>query len=234
MLKIDPYKDIAYAFTSTTLPWKWNRLLHRRPLLVAEYRTKLKSVWPIKPILRNLTLRICAYLNFPEDTAYAVLFMNTISTLYRNLNKFVGAALEKIVILGGLKIPIFEAGIFGFELKVSTIIMQHKSLQLTQVLSACCSRCLVAVFQQGLFLKPVRLFLQLSLSLMLRPTVSRPICLGIKHPSGAYDQIFFFRSEYGIRLTVTFFIPWDALSDERTGVSFVCAAGPCQRSLSGS
>jgi hypothetical protein len=43
---------------------------------------------------------------------------------------------------------------------------------------------------------------------------------------------FFSRSEYGIRLTVAFFILWDALSDERSGLSFVYAAGPCKRSLS--
>jgi hypothetical protein len=32
--------------------------------------------------------------------------------------------------------------------------------------------------------------LSLSLSLTLQPTVSGPVCLGTKHPSGAYDQIF--------------------------------------------
>jgi hypothetical protein len=67
---------------------------------------------------------------------------------------------------------------------------------------------------------------QLSLSLMFRPTVSRPICLGAKHPSGAYDQIFI----TCVTVTVLFF--WGALSHERSGLSFVYAAGPWQRSLS--
>jgi hypothetical protein len=64
------------------------------------------------------------------------------------------------------------------------------------------------------------------LSLMLRPTVSQPVCLGVKHPSGAYDQIFI------TCVTVTVLFLWGALSDEMLGLSFVCAASPCQHSLS--
>jgi hypothetical protein len=55
---------------------------------------------------------------------------------------------------------------------------------------------------------------------MLRPMVSRPVCLGKKaHIWGLRPDIY-----YSSTVTVLFF--WGALSDERTVLSFVYAVGP--------
>jgi hypothetical protein len=69
-----------------------------------------------------------------------------------------------------------------------------------------------------------RLTLQVNVKVTLRLTVSQSVSLGIEPHLGPMTRYLF--------LTVTFLFPWGALSDERTGLSFVCAAGPCQRSRS--
>jgi hypothetical protein len=75
------------------------------------------------------------------------------------------------------------------------------------------------IFEHWLFLVKVEV--------MLRPTVSGPVCLGIEHPLGAQEQIF-------ISQTVSGLLMWGALLDERTGLSFTTAAGLASAVILGS
>jgi hypothetical protein len=61
---------------------------------------------------------------------------------------------------------------------------------------------------------------QVRVKVTLRLTVSQSVSLGVE-PQDIYCC-----------LTVRVLFLWSALSDERTGLSFVYAAGPCQFSLS--
>jgi hypothetical protein len=61
---------------------------------------------------------------------------------------------------------------------------------------------------------------------MLRPTVCRPVCLGIKHP------IWGLRPDFYYCQPVAGLLMWGALSDDMTGLSFTTATGPRQRSYS--
>jgi hypothetical protein len=50
----------------------------------------------------------------------------------------------------------------------------------------------------------------------LRPTVSRPVCLGVRRPSGTFDQ-FFFLLEISFQTSACLLF-CSALSDERMGL----------------
>jgi hypothetical protein len=60
----------------------------------------------------------------------------------------------------------------------------------------------------------------------LRLTVSQSVSLGVE------PQLRLMTGYFHYCLTVTVLFLWGALSDERTGMSFVYGAGPCQSSLS--
>jgi hypothetical protein len=59
----------------------------------------------------------------------------------------------------------------------------------------------------------------LSLSLLLRPTVSRPVCFQMRHPSEAYDQFYYCQ-------TVADLLMWGALSDDWLALDRSVIFGP--------
>jgi hypothetical protein len=61
---------------------------------------------------------------------------------------------------------------------------------------------------------------------MLWPTVSWPVCLSVKHPSGAPRPDFYYCQ------TVVGLLMWGALSDMRMGLLFTISAAPRQRNHS--
>jgi hypothetical protein len=69
-------------------------------------------------------------------------------------------------------------------------------------------------------------WLQDKVKITLRLTVNQSVSLGVDSHLGLMTRCLLLFDSYGLVFL------WGALSDERTGLSVVYAAGPCQRSLS--
>jgi hypothetical protein len=63
----------------------------------------------------------------------------------------------------------------------------------------------------------------------LRPTVSRPVCLGVRHPSGTRDQ-FFLLLEISFRELQFYYFVAPSLTRGRVCNLLTIASGPCQSS----
>jgi hypothetical protein len=77
----------------TTSPWKFNRSLLGRKLLITQYRTTMKSMWPVKPLRQNRNLA------FGPSNARTGIFLKMVSMNCWNLIKIDAAVFEKIATL---------------------------------------------------------------------------------------------------------------------------------------
>jgi hypothetical protein len=87
----------------------------------------------------------------------------------------------------------------------------------------------ISFSQQQLTTEPQQFFnsltQQATYKVMLRPTVGQSAGLCVQHLSGAQDQSFIILRQLHVFM-------WGALSDERTGLSFIITARPRQHSHS--
>jgi hypothetical protein len=72
----------------------------------------------------------------------------------------------------------------------------------------------------------LQLHSKVKIQILLRRTFSRPVCLGVRPPAGAKNQIFITVK------TVAGLLTWGTLSDKRRGLWLTIAAGPRLRSHS--
>jgi hypothetical protein len=107
-------------FASSELSWKRHRLLYRTPFSVTKYRTKIKSVLPLKPVSTKSTFRVSApsarplfswryhLCSFIKGAGYhtSVKYNQNIWSHFRKNCNF--------HIYGLSKVPLYEARIFVF------------------------------------------------------------------------------------------------------------------------
>jgi hypothetical protein len=70
------------------------------------------------------------------------------------------------------------------------------------VLFSACGECQVNVLWWG----PLSSHGHLEVEVNLRPTVNRPVCLGVRRPSGTFDQFFFLLEISFRQLRVCYFV----------------------------
>jgi hypothetical protein len=72
---------------------------------------------------------------------------------------------------------------------------------------------------------------EVEVEVNLRPTVSRPVRLGVRHPSGTRDQFFFLLERFFRQLRVCYFVA-PSLTRELICNLLYNTSGPCQSSHS--
>jgi hypothetical protein len=69
---------------------------------------------------------------------------------------------------------------------------------------------------------PKHLPFDTEVEVILRPTVSRPVCLSVRHPSGTRDQFFFLLEIYFRQLRVCYFVAPSLTTGRVCNVLYSC------------